>query len=148
MLAEFNYETPLLIGCEWPYSEAMELERVKINLSSTKSPTTCRLSAQNISLSPCLFFFLMHHLARGFRPGPEPMTSAVETWKRRFLTTTLPGKGQPQSFYYQLWSTPYTSQSHCEIYTWRNSGDFPGGPVVKTLHPQCRGCRFDPLSGT
>ena len=60
MLAEFNYETPLLIGCEWPYSEAMEFERVKINLSSTKSPTTCRLSAQNISLSPHLFFFFFH----------------------------------------------------------------------------------------
>ena len=22
--------------------------------------------------------------------------------------------------------------------------DFPGGPVVKTLYFQCRGCRFDP----
>ena len=25
--------------------------------------------------------------------------------------------------------------------------DFPGGPVAKTLHSQCRGPRFDPLSG-
>lgn len=57
MLADFNYETPLLIGCEWPYSEAMEFERVKINISSTKRPATCRLSAQNIPLSPHLFFF-------------------------------------------------------------------------------------------
>ena len=24
---------------------------------------------------------------------------------------------------------------------------FPGGPVVKTLHFQCRGCRFDPWLG-
>ena len=27
---------------------------------------------------------------------------------------------------------------------WRN---FPGGPIVKTLHFQCRGHRFDPWSG-
>ena len=26
-------------------------------------------------------------------------------------------------------------------------GDFPSGPVVKTLHFQCRGCGFDPWSG-
>ena len=25
--------------------------------------------------------------------------------------------------------------------------DFPGGPVVKTPHFQCGGCRFDPWSG-
>ena len=25
--------------------------------------------------------------------------------------------------------------------------DFPGGPVAKTLHSQCRGPRFDPWSG-
>ena len=25
--------------------------------------------------------------------------------------------------------------------------DFPGGPVVKTPHCQCRGCRFNPWSG-
>ena len=27
------------------------------------------------------------------------------------------------------------------------SRDFPGGPVGKTLRPQCRGARFDPWSG-
>ena len=27
------------------------------------------------------------------------------------------------------------------------SRDFPGGPVAKTLHSQCRGPRFDPWSG-
>ena len=26
-------------------------------------------------------------------------------------------------------------------------GDFPGGPVAKTPHPQCRGPRFHPWSG-
>ena len=26
-------------------------------------------------------------------------------------------------------------------------GDFPGGPVAKTLHSPCRGSRFDPCSG-
>ena len=26
-------------------------------------------------------------------------------------------------------------------------GHSPGGPVVKTLHPQCKGPRFDPWSG-
>ena len=26
-------------------------------------------------------------------------------------------------------------------------GDFPGGPVAKTPHSQCRGPRFDPCSG-
>ena len=26
-------------------------------------------------------------------------------------------------------------------------GDFPGGPVVRTLCLQCRGCGFDPRSG-
>lgn len=26
MLGEFDYETPLLLGCEWPYSEATEFE--------------------------------------------------------------------------------------------------------------------------
>ena len=25
--------------------------------------------------------------------------------------------------------------------------DFPGGPMVKTLRFQCRGCGFDPWSG-
>ena len=29
----------------------------------------------------------------------------------------------------------------------RNSGGFPGGPVVKTLHFQCTGHRFDPWLG-
>ena len=29
----------------------------------------------------------------------------------------------------------------------RTLGDFPGSPVVKTQHFQCRGCRFDPWSG-
>ena len=28
-----------------------------------------------------------------------------------------------------------------------NDGDFPGGPVTKTLHSQWRGPRFDPWSG-
>ena len=28
------------------------------------------------------------------------------------------------------------------------AGDFPGGPVVKTLHFHRRGCGFDPRSGT
>ena len=28
-----------------------------------------------------------------------------------------------------------------------NNQDFPDNPVVKTLHCQCRGCRFDPWSG-
>ena len=27
-------------------------------------------------------------------------------------------------------------------------GDFPRGPVVKTLHSQCRGPGFDPVQGT
>ena len=31
--------------------------------------------------------------------------------------------------------------------TLRVSGGFPGGPVVKTLHSQCRGPGFDPWSG-
>ena len=26
-------------------------------------------------------------------------------------------------------------------------GDFPGGPVVKTLSLQCKGCGFDPWLG-
>ena len=34
------------------------------------------------------------------------------------------------------------------LYPFKNkTGDFPGGPVVKTPHFHCRGCRFDPLSG-
>ena len=28
-----------------------------------------------------------------------------------------------------------------------NSGDFPGGPVVKTLCFQCRGLKFNPWLG-
>ena len=28
-----------------------------------------------------------------------------------------------------------------------SSGNFPGGPVAKTPHLQCRGCGFDPWSG-
>ena len=28
-----------------------------------------------------------------------------------------------------------------------SSRDFPGGPVAKTLHSQCRGPRFSPWSG-
>ena len=30
----------------------------------------------------------------------------------------------------------------------RMRGDFPGGPVVKTLHFHCRGLGFDPWSGS
>ena len=29
-----------------------------------------------------------------------------------------------------------------------NDKDFPGGPVAKTLYPQCRGLGFDPWSRT
>ena len=29
----------------------------------------------------------------------------------------------------------------------RSLGDFPGGPLGKTPHSQCRGPRFDPWSG-
>ena len=29
----------------------------------------------------------------------------------------------------------------------KNSEDFPGGPVARTLCSQCRGPRFDPWSG-
>ena len=29
----------------------------------------------------------------------------------------------------------------------KHQGDFPGGPVVKTLHSQCRGPGFNPWSG-
>ena len=29
----------------------------------------------------------------------------------------------------------------------RRDGEFPGGPVVKTLRFHCRGPRFDPSSG-
>ena len=34
----------------------------------------------------------------------------------------------------------------CKIKS-NNIWDFPGGPVVKTLHFHCRGHRFDPWSG-
>ena len=33
--------------------------------------------------------------------------------------------------------------NQCNKIRKRNKGDLPGGPVVKTLHFQCEGCRFD-----
>ena len=33
------------------------------------------------------------------------------------------------------------------IYKNPTTGDFPGGPVVKTQHSQCRGPGFNPWSG-
>ena len=33
------------------------------------------------------------------------------------------------------------------VQKWESCWDFPGGPVAKTLHSQCRGPRFDPWSG-
>ena len=37
-------------------------------------------------------------------------------------------------------------QVHCQAKT-QASWDFPGGPVVKIMHFQCRGHRFNPWSG-
>ena len=36
---------------------------------------------------------------------------------------------------------------HRELYSVSCDGDFPGGPVAKTPHSQCRGPGFDPWSG-
>ena len=45
----------------------------------------------------------------------------------------------------------YRSTLFYLIYTYRyrkfSNGDFPGGPVTKTLHSQCRGTRFNPWLG-
>ena len=40
--------------------------------------------------------------------------------------------------------TQYVNQLYCNI---KNVKDFPGDPVVKTLHFHCTGHRFDPKSG-
>ena len=40
-----------------------------------------------------------------------------------------------------------TSDSPACLFQKCEPGDFPGGPVVRTLHFHCRGCRFDPWFG-
>ena len=62
------------------------------------------------------------------QPGIEPVSPALQSG---FLTTGAPGKSQNTAFLRTKWKTP-------------SSGGFFGGPVVKTLHSQCRGPGFDP----
>ena len=50
----------------------------------------------------------------------------------------------------QTWSfqlLPYPSSilaAYSKLWLREANQDFPGGPVVKTLHFQCKGHRFDP----
>ena len=50
----------------------------------------------------------------------------------------------------QTWSfqlLPYPSSilaAYSKLWLRKAKQDFPGGPVVKTLHVQCKGHRFDP----
>ena len=45
--------------------------------------------------------------------------------------------------------TPQAARPYKTMTSIRSSNprDFPGGPVVRTLHVQCRGPKFDPWSG-
>ena len=47
----------------------------------------------------------------------------------------------------QLLATPWTAAYQAPPPMGWYSWNFPGGPVVKTLHFQCRGHRFDPWAG-
>ena len=61
---------------------------------------------------------------------------------------TLPSAGQrtlkPTWSLLNCLKTPTTNLLTITIII---TGDFPGGPVAKTLCSQCRGCRFHPWSG-
>ena len=46
----------------------------------------------------------------------------------------------------RLWEGALFYPPHCRLLK-RGTLDFPGGPVVKTPHSQCRGRGFDPWSG-
>ena len=43
--------------------------------------------------------------------------------------------------------TRYQSHQTRDLYFNKLAGDFPGGPVVKTLYLHCSGCGFDPWLG-
>ena len=43
-------------------------------------------------------------------------------------------------------SIKYFATKSMEFYKETNKVDFPGGPMVETLHVHCRGCRFNPWS--
>ena len=57
----------------------------------------------------------------------------------------------PLFFYTNIQNTNYETgkeaQKHDPSSKERLVRDFPGGPVVKTLHFYCRGCGFDPWLG-
>ena len=59
--------------------------------------------------------------------------------------------GQDRTHFGKDFTNKYNLQmfSHIFIVVFQNphSWDFPGGPVVKTTHSQCRGPRLDPWSG-
>ena len=59
-------------------------------------------------------------------------------------------RGDPH-FYLEAWMTGqgwlHKGGKYAEVFREEQVWDFPGGPVVKALHFQCRGHRFDPWSG-
>ena len=70
------------------------------------------------------------------RPGLEPACPALAGG---LPTTVPPGKPRDKILRAEIMGLALASKI--------NEGDFPGGPVVKTPHSQCRGPRFDPRSG-
>ena len=49
---------------------------------------------------------------------------------------------------FDSWSIPMTRLCYMvQLILRKRAWDFPGGPVVKTPHSQCRGLRFNPWFG-
>ena len=98
-----------------------------------------------VFLFVCLFKEVKFQPALGTRMSITQSLNTPRCWKEHNLMSQKGGevncRGQA------LVSTK--PQASCRQKS-RNlslpSRDFPGSPVVKTLHFQCRGCRFDPWS--
>ena len=65
------------------------------------------------------------------------------------LRTTIMASPKPTSekrasrFWVAVWTCSYSLTSTRKGLKITSTGDFPGGPMAKTLHSQCRGPKFD-----
>ena len=75
-------------------------------------------------------------------PRDETQVSCMSCSGRRALFQ-LSHQGNPVEPF-DLWLVSNTDDVSLKLLS---LGDFPGGPVVKTLQFQCKGHRFDPWSG-
>ena len=78
------------------------------------------------------------------RESPSPSLSSCSQWTPGLANAHPPTHPPAQNLIQRRGGLRKTSTLSEEEY---HSGDFPGGPVVKTPHFQCGGHGFDPWSG-